>query len=190
MSKLFFSRGDVASRLAGLDSPKHKDSLASRIAGKTPAEEMGQRLDNANAVIAALRKSGVSSFFAAEHAKLFINPESAVRERGLIVSEFEVAHGLSAKQAAKMADCVIFTAAKGTDFSQVGRIKTMASVALGEGVPFTSVADATYYAPVSVTPEDFARRCVATALKQGKPLDVSEVFLSTHIIAGLVAAGY
>jgi hypothetical protein len=190
MAKSSISRQVVASKLAGLDKASHAESLASRIAGKTPAAELTQRIDQANAVVAALRQSGVSSFYAAEHAKLFTDPAEAVRERGMLKSGFEVAHGLKAKQAAKMADCVLFAAAKGPDASKTNRFKTMADVALGEGVPFTVVADAVYYAPASVTPEDFSRRCVSTALKQGKPMDVSEVYLTTHLIAGLVAAGY
>lgn len=190
MTKPALTKSHIALQLSSLDNPKHKESLASRIAGKTPAVDIPARTSVANAVVAALKQSGVSSFFAAEHAKLFTDPDEAVRTRGKLKAEFEEYHGLSPKRAAKMADCVIFTAAKGTDASQVGRIRTIADVALGEGVPFTVVADAVYYAPVSVTPEDFARRCIATALKQGQPMDVSEVHLSTHLIAGLVAAGY
>ncbi len=190
MSKLANGKKDVAAKIAGLDKPSHAESLASRIAGKTPAEEIPQRIADANAVVAALRKAGVTSFYAAEHAKLYTNPDEAVRERGLLQSEFEMKHGLSARRAAKMADCVLFAAAKGPDADQVGRFKVMADVALSEGVPFTVAADAVYYMPVTVTPEDFSRRCVATALKQGKPMDVSEVHLTTHVIAGLVAAGY
>jgi hypothetical protein len=180
----------VARKLSGLEKPIHSSSLASRIWGHTPEAELLQRIESANAVIAALRKAGVSSFYAAEHAKLFTEPRKAVRERGLLKAGFETEHGLSKRQAAKMADCVLFASAKGPDASSIGRFEAMADIALGEGVPFTVVADVVYYCPVSVTPEDFAKRCVATSLKQGKPMEVSEVHLSTHLIAGLVAAGY
>jgi hypothetical protein len=190
MSKSLVSKQLVASRLVGLDKPSHTESLASRLAGRTPAAEINQRVDDANAVISALRASGVSSFYAAEHAKLFTKPDEAFRTRSLMKTEFEVMHSLSTRQAAKMADCVLFLAAKAPETSNIGRFKTMANVALSEGVPFTAVADAVYYSPASVTPEDFAKRCVATSLKQGKPMNASEIQLSTCLIAGLVAAGY
>lgn len=190
MSKTLVGKNLIESKIVGLDKQSHASSLASRIAGLTPATEINQRIDDANTVIAALRGSGVSSFYAAEHAKLFTKPDEAVRERNLLKSEFETTHGLPPKQAAKMADCVLFAAAKVPDTSKIGRFKAMANAALGEGVAFTVVADTVYYSPTSVSPEDFARRLVTTSLKQGKPLNVSEVHLSTHVIAALVAGGY
>lgn len=175
----------VASRLKGLDKDSHAKSLAAKIAGKLPKEELLARIEAANSVIAAMRESGVTSFYAAEHAKLFTDPLSAVRERNFLKTGFEVNHKLKPRQAAKMADCVLFAAAKSGDASKIGMFNTLADVALNVGVPFSVVADAVYYSTVSPTPADFAARLMATSLKQGKPMDISQVSLAKKLEAGL-----
>ena len=187
---LKISRNSVVQQIAGLEKPAHAVSIASFVARRTPEAELPQRIEDANAVIAALRAAGTSSFYAAEHAKLFTNPDGAVSVRGRLKASFEVEHGLPPRRAAKMADCVLFVSAKAGDTSRIGAFEAMANTALAKGVPFTVAADVVYYSSHNCDAADFARRCLQTSLKQGKPMDVSQIELASHLQSALSAAGY
>jgi len=172
-------------KLRGFDKESHAKSLASGIMRSTKEDELAARIEKANAVVAMLRSYGVSSFFAAEYAKIFTDPEKALETKGRMMATFQVKLSLSEKQSAKMADCIVFTAAKKFDSTTIRRLFSYSYGALKAGVPFDVVADAVYYAPADVSPADLARRIVATSLKKGKPLGISESALSDRMSESL-----
>ena len=140
-------------------------------------------VEKANVVVAAVRDRGVTSFFAAEYAKYFSEPEAALSTRERLIADFEVTHALTTRRAAKMADCIIFAAAKKPEIAAVERLSKMASEALAAGVPFTVAADVVYYNSPEVDPQTFSRRCVVTSTKQNRPMDISEVALANRLSA-------
>lgn len=178
-------RETVIGQLRGLDKESHARSLAAVLARACKPDELPGRVEKANALVAALRERGVTSFYAAEYAKVFNTPEEALSARGRLIAAFEVTNGLAERQAAKMADCIIFTVAKKRNEALIDHVKTLASNALSAGVPFTVVADVVYYNAADVSPEMFAKRCFLTSLKQGKPLSVSETDLTAKLSAAL-----
>ena len=178
----------VARQLTGFQKESHAESLASGIIRRCNNDpELQGKIEKANSVVSAVMGRGVTSFFAAEYAKVFTKPEQAMATRERIMAEMEVQHGLTPKHSAKMADCVVFAAAKKSDLNAVEALSRMVSAALGSGAAFDVVADAVYYAPTDVTPADLARRIVATSLKKNKPMDVSEIALSHDLASSLSA---
>ena len=174
----------VARQLQGFQNESHAKSLASGIIRScNDHSELSNKIEKANSVVSAVQARGVSPFFSAEYAKVFNEPESAMAAREKLMAEFEVNHGFSPNQAAKMADCVVFTAAKKQDEGAVECLSKLCSESLACGVPFLVVADALYYAPADVSATDFAKRCVATSLKQGRSMPISEVALTERLSA-------
>jgi len=173
---------EVMGQLKGFDKESHAKVLAAGILRSCrDLSEVPGRVAKANLVVEAVRDSGVTSFFSAEYGKAFSNPDNAVSTRERLIAHYETEHALTKKQAAKMADCIIFAAAKKGDDSAVDRLSRICSESLAAGVPFTVVADVVYYNSADVSSEKFAKRCVETSIKQNKPLSVSEVKLSERI---------
>ncbi|MBD3210302.1 hypothetical protein GF318_02885 [Candidatus Micrarchaeota archaeon] len=80
-----------------------------------------------------------------------------------------------------MADCIVFSAAKKADENSIPRLSGLSSEALAAGVPFTVVADVVYYNTPDVSADTFAARCIATSVKQNKPLNISQVRLRDRL---------
>jgi len=173
----------VMKQLKGFAKDSHAASLASGLmkSCKGDPDQLPSRIGQANAVVKEVVKQGVSSFYAAEYAKVFTSPEKALATREKLKAEFELEHGLTPRQSAKMADCIIFSVAKRQDPHLVDRVSKLASASLAEGIAFTVVADVVYYNPADVAPEKFAQRCVSTSVKQNKPMNVSEVELRSKL---------
>lgn len=166
------------------DKESHAKGLVQGLARKSADEaDLKKRLMAAESVVSAVREKGVTSFYSAEYAKVFDEPEEACSAREGLMATFVSEHGLTERRAAKMADCIVFSTAKKGDKSLMQRIADVSSEALGAGVPFNVVADVTYYNPPDVSAERYARRCVETSLKQNKALSVSEVELANRISA-------
>jgi hypothetical protein len=179
MKRLGIDKKDVVGKLGTFSKEAHASSLASGIMRTCNSiEEIPGRIKNAKAVVAAVQKAGVSSFYSAEYAKVFSDPKRAVSERARMASHFKDTHGLNKKQANKMADCVVFCAAKTCGEEPLAKLEEFSNKALALGVPFTVVADAVYYAPGEVDANELARRMVMTSIKQNKPLDVSQTALA------------
>jgi len=175
-------KAKVREQLRGFDKGSHAKSLVNGILRSCGDEtEIPGRITRANVVVAAVREIGVTSFFAAEYGKTFLDPDTAVETRERLIAHYESEHGLVKRQAAKMADCIVFAAAKRGDDGAVERLSKLCSESLATGIPFTVVADVVYYNSADVAPEKFARRCVETSIKQNKPLSISEVNLSERL---------
>ena len=175
-------KSKVMGQLRGFDKESHAKVLAQGILRSCrDATEIPGRITKANAVVSAVRDIGVTSFFSAEYGKAFSDPDNAVSTREKLIAHYESEHALTKKQAAKMADCIIFAAAKKGDDSAVERLSKLCSESLAIGVPFTVVADVVYYNSADVAPERFAKRCVETSIRQNKPLSVSEINLSERL---------
>ncbi len=161
----------------------HAKSLVEGIARKSGSKtELVEQLRNARKVVEAVQEKGVTSFFSAEYGKLFDEPKEALSARKGLISRFMAEHGLEEKQAAKMADCIVFSAAKKQEKIGLERVAALSSEALAAGVPFTVAADVAYYNAPDVPAEKFARRCVETSLKQNKPMSISEVQLAKRLV--------
>ncbi|MFH1685135.1 MAG: hypothetical protein ABH983_02410 [Candidatus Micrarchaeota archaeon] len=183
VQKISPAKQAVMKQLGGFAKDSHAASLASGLmkSCKGDPDQLHSRIAQANAVVKATIKQGVSSFYAAEYAKVFTDPEQALATREKLMAEFELDQALTSRQSAKMADCIVFSVAKKQDPDLVERVAKLASASLKEGVAFTVVADVVYYNPADVAPEKFAQRCVSTSVKQNKPLDVSEVGLRSKL---------
>ena len=173
---------EVMGQLRGFDKDSHARVLAHGILRSCrDLSEIPGRITTANAVVLAVRGVGVTSFFSAEYGKAFSDPDNAISTREKLIAHYKSEHALTKKQAAKMADCIIFAAAKKGDDSAVDRLSNICSESLAAGVPFTVVADVVYYNSADVAPERFAKRCVETSIRQNKPLSISEVELSERL---------
>lgn len=172
----------LQSNIKGLDKESHLAPLAKALARAVKTEpEALAAAETANAVISAVRERGATSFFAAEYAKLFKNPAEAVSARGRVASRFEIEHGLSPKQAAKMADCIVFASAKKGE-SSVDRLAGMASIAVGAGYHHDVVADVVYYNKPEVSAEVFASRCESTSHKKNRPAGMCASDLAARLL--------
>lgn len=176
------SKDQVVKSLRGFDKESHANSLAASIMKqvKDGADPDGA-IKKANAVVKALREAKVTSFYAAEYAKVFDDPEAALSTRERLIAEYELEHGLTTRRAAKMADCVVFSTAKNPSQENLERVAKRAHIALSTGVPFGVAADVVYYNNPQAEPALFARRCVETSIKQNKPMDVSETDLASML---------
>lgn len=175
-------KADVMKKLKGFDKPSHAKSLAEGIMRtcKDP-DSLPLRIQSANNVVSAIRADGVSSFFAAEYAKVFITPEEAITERDALITLYKNHHALTRNQATKMAECIVFSAAKGHDIDALWKMNQLCHESLSKGVPFQVVVDVVYYTTPNTTSAEFAKRCVATSIRKNKPMDVSQVDLSQHL---------
>lgn len=179
MKRLGIDKMEVARKLGTFSKEAHASSLAGGIMRTCKSlEDVPGRIKNAKAVVTAVQKAGVSSFYSAEYAKVFTDPKRAVSERARMATNFKDTHGLNKKQANKMADCVVFCAAKTCSEEPLERLEEFSNNALAIGVPFTVVADAVYYAPGEVDANELAKRMVMTSVRQNKPLDVSQTVLA------------
>jgi len=175
-------KSEIVKKLRGFSKESHAASLASGIMRTCKdGGDIGNRIACANAVAGALLKEGVTSFYAAEYAKIYSEPGKAIDERRKLAAHFRSSHDLNYKQANKMADCIVFCAAKGQTREDVGRLAGLATIALGANIPFAVVADAVYYGPHDLDPQSLARRIIGTSLKQGKPLSISETGLAATL---------
>jgi len=182
MQKQPLTKEQVTRQLKGFDKESHAQSLANGIMRSCKdADSLQTRVEQANAVVSSLRERGVTSFFAAEYAKVFTDPVQAMATREKLIAEFETRHDLKPKHAAKMADCIVFASAKKASSEYIERLALLSAKALRAVVPFEVVADVIYYSPADVDPATFAKRCVATSLKKDKPLVVSEVELAARL---------
>ncbi len=178
------TKEQIASRLVGLD-PLHKAPLASYLARTCPSPAaLEQGVRQANKVVAAVKSVRVSSFFAAEYGRVFQTPQAALSTRTSLIVMFVFEYGLPEKQAAKMTDCVVFSAAKkpavGTD-----RMTKLASAALKAGVSFQVVADVVYYSAPDVAPSLFAQRCQKTSDKKHKEMAITTAKLTKALEASI-----
>ncbi len=173
MMNATMSKTAVARQLRQLDKESHKMPLADTILRSCKGDKglVIDRVLQANAVIDALRAAGVTSFYAAEYAKIFTDPVRAMQVRLKLSADFETYRSLTPKQANKMADCIIFSASKKGE-EKIDRVAALANEALGAGIAFTVVADVVYYNSPDVEPLLFAARCESTGIKQGKPVDI------------------
>ena len=179
MKRLGIGKNEVAKKLGKFSKESHAISLASGIMRTCKSiDDVPGRIKSAKEVVAAVQKAGVSSFYSAEYAKVFSDPKRAVSERVRMSDHFKDTHGLTTKRANKMADCVVFCAAKTCSEAPIDRLEEFSNNALAVGVPFTVVADAVYYAPGEVDANELAKRMVMTSLRQSKPLDVSQTALA------------
>jgi hypothetical protein len=176
----------IAKTLKGFDKPKHAEAMAAGILRSiNDGSALPSRIDQANSVVKAVRDRGVTSAFAVEYGKLFTDPDVARSTREKLMATFEVKHSLPTKRAAKMADCIVFSAAKKPEADNTERLSNICAAALKAGVPFTIVADVVYYNAPDVTAEKFAKRCIDQSIKRNKPLAVSEVDLASKISKAL-----
>gem|GEM_PF-1653603 len=180
---------EVMKQINGLDKESHVKGLAAKLLRKCPTmNELDQRIMRANEVVKEIRKRGVSSFFAVEYGTLFKSPKEAVNARREMIKHFEDVHGLPAKQAAKIADCAVFAAAKKPEADLLERVKALGSEALAAGVPFDVAADVVYYNAPDTEAQKFSMRCGMTAEKKGKPLGIEQEKLTERLEK--VAAGH
>lgn len=177
---------DVKGKLRGFDKSSHAKSLAEGLMRQCDDDKsLAERINKANAVVAAVREGGVSSFFAAEYAKVFSEPGKALATRERLIAEFEADHGLTKRRAAKMADCIVFSAAKKPELDPIERLSKMCSNALGAGVSYDIVADSVYYNKPDVELKTFTKKCIMFSSRKNKPLSVPEDKL-LDIISGAV----
>ena len=176
----------IVKQLGTFQKESHAKSLAEGIIRSCKDElALPGRIKQAKDVAKSIREDGGTSFFSAEYGKVFSDPITAVSIRRRLISEFKKAHGLPDKRAAKMADCIVFSAAKKADESAIKRLAYICSESLSAGIPFTIVADVVYYNAPEVSPEKFAKRCIETSIKRNKPLSISEVELAARISKAL-----
>lgn len=154
--------------LVGLAVP-HATKLAYHLA--RCSGEPTTLVNQANAVTSAVMAVGVTSAFAWEYAKRFDDSTVATSTRADLIKHFETSHGLTPKEAAKMADCIVFSAAKRIQnpaSEMIDNMKSNASKALTRGIngassTFKTVVDAVYYATADISYEDFLSRCKKNA---------------------------
>jgi hypothetical protein len=179
------SKPEIQRRLKGFDKESHAKSLAGGIMRIAKAGgNVDDAINKANAVVKAVREAKVSSFYAAEYAKVFDDPEKALSTRERLIAEYELEHGLTTKRAKKMADCVVFSVAKKPSEANLERMAKAAHKMLAMGVEFTVAADVVYYNSPEADPGRLARRCVETSMKQNKPADFSEAELGRALADG------
>ena len=147
------------------DKESHASALVSGILRSCKDEiELSGIMERATKVVESVRARGVSSFFAAEYGKLFSDPQTAMATRERLMAVFEMNHSLPPKRAAKLADCIVFCAAKKQDEQAIGRLSRLCSDALTAGFPFNIIADGVYYNAPDISKESFfqkvAQACV------------------------------
>jgi len=183
------SKEQIARRLRGFEKTAHALSLAGALARIcTDDTHADKRISEANEIVASLRSNGISSFFAAEYAKIFSNSSDALKERANMVTSFQLQHGLSEKQAKKLADCIVFSAAKGHDRKTVGILARLSDQALRKGVEFTIVANVVYYSSGNIDAKEFASRCLGTRSRNSsKPASLTEEELLASLLEAVDA---
>ncbi len=134
----------------------------------------------AKSVISRLRGAGVSSFYAAEYAKVYKDPDMAFSVRQKLAGDFTRFHGLNPKQANKLTDCIVFSAAK-KGAEKVGRVAVLANAALGAGIHPSVVADVVYYNSPDIEPLQFAARIETTCVRQNKPMGIAASVLVSRL---------
>lgn len=176
---------DIVGHLKGFDKASHATSLARVLRRRCSAEDIQKKISDANELVSELRKGGLTSFYSAEYAKVFQSSEKAFSWRGQAAAHFEEEHGLSTRQANKMADCILFSAAKKQSESRLDRLTKIASEALSAGVEFNIVADTVYYTSADADGSEFARRMIMTSARKSKPVDISQPALAKRLEAAL-----
>jgi hypothetical protein len=131
MKRLGIDKKDVVGKLGTFSKEAHASSLASGIMRTCNSiEEIPGRIKNAKAVVAAVQKAGVSSFYSAEYAKVFSDPKRAVSERARMASHFKDTHGLNKKLGVPftvVADAVYYAPGE-VDANELARRMVMTSI--------------------------------------------------------------
>lgn len=174
---------DVARTFRSFQRDSHAISLIHSILHECndDVREVQRRIGQANRVVTALRKVGVPQFFAAEYAKLFPHPRDALGMRKDLIAHFVQQNHLSARQSARLTDCIAFSMAKEPHIDRSYRLTALSSKALELGVPFSVVYAAVYDNPPNFTGKMFARCCMQAYAEQERVGLVSERSLAISL---------
>jgi len=158
----------MCSQLRGFDKESHAKSLANGIIPTCKSEfDLRSWISKANKMVPMLRAAGCASFFAAAYPKVFQDSSDALTTRSRLIVDFQMQFCLTEIRAARLADCIVFSAAKRQDREAVGRLAKIASATLEAGIPFEAVADVVYFSSPDVSPCKFANRCIDRCFDKG-----------------------
>jgi hypothetical protein len=161
VSGITLTKSAVALQIHGLDKRPHVESLVETIFKKS--EDNASVINHvlqANSVIAAMKRLGVTSHVAMAYAKIFDEHESALAARVRFASGFASLVQADEKSILKLTDDCMLSAAN-LGILRVARIATLVSAALQSGISPDTVMHVVKSNPAHVNLHQFAASCVS-----------------------------